>query len=155
MLAQAANLPGMQGCPPRPGQQEAPSTGTAESCVPQQEQQKAGRKPCRFSNTPGLPREEGGMLLAARFGVTGNKHSARVPHRHRDGLSSPEVFSCSTRQIRRGGICQRGEFDRLENLWLQFGPLSCPRTVSLREEFSYHGLPYQYGDQVPPLPTAL
>lgn len=37
MLAQAANPPGMQGCPPRPGQQEAPDTGTgtAENCVSQ------------------------------------------------------------------------------------------------------------------------
>lgn len=118
------------------------------------EQQKGGRKPLQVRNTPGLPWAEGGMLFVAHLEVTGNKHWMSAPSA-RGWALFPEVVSFSTRQISRKDICQRGEFNRLENLWLQFGPSSCPRTVSLREEFSYHGLPYQYGDQVPPLPTAL
>lgn len=48
--------------------------------------------------------------------ITGKKYT-RVPWLHRNGLSYPELSSFA-RQISRNGICQRGEFNRLENLWL-------------------------------------
>lgn len=45
------------------------------------------------------------MLLFPRFGVTANKHTARVPRLQEDRLSSSELFS-SARQISRKDICQ-------------------------------------------------
>lgn len=72
------------------------------------ERQEGGREPCG-SEMPwdwkAGEEEEGGMLLVPCFGVTGNKHTVRVPRLHRDGLSSPELFS-SARQISRKDICQ-------------------------------------------------
>lgn len=83
------------------------------------EQQEGDREPCR-SEMPWdwkAGEEEEGVTPVTFFGVTGNKYTRRVPRLHRNRLSSPDLF-CSTRQISRKDICQRGEFNRLENSWL-------------------------------------
>lgn len=59
MLAQAANLPGTQGSPPRPGQGEAPGPGTAGSCMSQSSTRGAGSPagPKYLSIAPGGGRD--------------------------------------------------------------------------------------------------